>query len=173
MGPLLFCLSTYQLTTQLTSHLKVFYLDDGTLGSNVDNVIHNLSIVEEIARQLGLRLNRGKSEVIYQDPGTLEKFLSVTPRFQVTSFEKVSLLGSPLSNYLDESIIDKVRPLRVLKDRDPFIQAHDSILLLDHSLAVLRILYLLHTAPCFGSSQLQVFDEALKRVLSSVCSISF
>ena len=40
-------------------------LDDGTLDDNVDDVLHKLRIVEKIAGQLGLRFNRGKSEVIY------------------------------------------------------------------------------------------------------------
>ena len=106
LGPLLFCLSIHQLTTQLTSHFKVFYLDDGSLGGNVDGVLHNLSIVEEIAGQLGLRLNRGKSEVICQDPGTLEKFLSAAPGFEVTFFEKVTLLGPTSATMLmNQSLI--------------------------------------------------------------------
>ena len=38
----------------VTSHFKVFYLDDGILGGTVNNVHHSLSIVEKITGQLAL-----------------------------------------------------------------------------------------------------------------------
>ena len=38
LGPLLFCLSIQHIVTQLESELALFYLDDGTLGANVDSL---------------------------------------------------------------------------------------------------------------------------------------
>ena len=57
LGPLLFCLTIQPLVLKLTSELKVFYLDDGTLGGPVQDVLHNFRLVEEEAASLGLQLN--------------------------------------------------------------------------------------------------------------------
>ena len=56
LGPLLFCLTIHDLTTQLNSGFRV-YLDDGTLGGRCDEVIRDLEVVERVAEQLGLQLN--------------------------------------------------------------------------------------------------------------------
>ena len=42
LGPLLFCLTIHDLVGELKSEFKVFYLDDGTLGSTLDNVQSDL-----------------------------------------------------------------------------------------------------------------------------------
>ena len=46
LGPLLFCLSIQHIVMQLESELSLFYLDDGTLGGNVDNLKHDLDVVK-------------------------------------------------------------------------------------------------------------------------------
>ena len=57
LGPLLFCLAIHPLTEKLTSELVVFYLDDGTLGGRVGEVLQDLQTVEGAAEDLGLQLN--------------------------------------------------------------------------------------------------------------------
>ena len=42
LGPLLFCLSLYQLHSQMRSKLCILYLDDVTLGGNLDDLLHDL-----------------------------------------------------------------------------------------------------------------------------------
>ena len=74
LGPLLFCLTIHNLTTQLVSDFKIFYLDNGTLGGACDYVLRDLKVVEDVAGQLGLQLNRAKSEVVCRDPHTLRYF---------------------------------------------------------------------------------------------------
>ena len=39
LGPLLFCLVMHQLITQLISEFHLLYLDDGTLGGDVESVV--------------------------------------------------------------------------------------------------------------------------------------
>ena len=52
-------------------------------------------MVECIAEDLGLQLNRGKSEVIAHDSCSLEPLLAIAPELTVTS---PKLLGSPLGD---------------------------------------------------------------------------
>ena len=64
LGPLLFCLAIQPLIVQLTSEFVVFYLDDCTLGGRVGEALQDLQMVECAAKDLGLQLNKGKSEII-------------------------------------------------------------------------------------------------------------
>ena len=97
LSPLLFCLSIYHMTTQLASDFKVFYLDDGSLGGNCDNVLNDLETVGTMASDLGLQLNKSKSEVVCHNPSTVAQFLASFPGLCVTAPESARFLGSPLS----------------------------------------------------------------------------
>ena len=70
LGRLLFCLSIQHIVTQMESELCLFYLDDGTLGGSMDNLRHDLVVVERKGAEIGLQLNRGKSEIICANPNT-------------------------------------------------------------------------------------------------------
>ena len=48
----------------------------------------------------------------------------------------------------------------------------DALLLLRHSFAIPKILFILRTAPCFLSAQLEVYDDFLRSVLSSITNVS-
>ena len=61
LGPLLFSLTTMDLMESLRSELLIFYLDDGTLGGGVEDVLHDLQTMTEEVAKLGLQLNHSKS----------------------------------------------------------------------------------------------------------------
>ena len=64
LGPLLFCLAIHPLILRLQSELSIFYLDDGLIGGSVDDILHDINLVQEVAEGLGLHLNLQKSELI-------------------------------------------------------------------------------------------------------------
>ena len=64
--------------------------------------------MESAAEQLGLKLNQAKLEVIFKDSITLHEFLSAAPGFNVTAPEHAMLLGSPLTNFIDNCVATKV-----------------------------------------------------------------
>ena len=51
----------------LGSELRIFHLDDGTLGDKVEDVLHGLQRVTEEAAELGVQLYHAKSEIISRD----------------------------------------------------------------------------------------------------------
>ena len=73
LGPLLFCLTIHSIVSQLRSELWIFYMDDGTLGGSLDDVVDDLHTVRKAAENLGLHLNLTKSEIISVDSHTREQ----------------------------------------------------------------------------------------------------
>ena len=74
----------------------------------------------------------------------MDEFLTVRPNVHVTSPEHATVLGSPIGVSTDESILEKIHDLRVLEDRVQYLHAHDALLLLRNSLAILCDVFALH-----------------------------
>ena len=54
LGPLLMCLTIYDMLKNLGSEFRVFYLDDGTLGGSLDEVLGDVQMVKRAAGDMGL-----------------------------------------------------------------------------------------------------------------------
>ena len=175
LGPLLFCLSLYQLHSQVKSEFCVFYLDDVTLGGDLEDVLHDLEVVKQEAAELGLHLNQRKSEVICVDQPTSDSILSSIPEASVIDPLDACLLGSPIGDCgsISNTIDEKVRLLGIMGDRLQHLEAHDAILLLRHSFAIPKLLYTLRTAPCFLSPNLESYDVELRSIVSTITNIHF
>ena len=174
LGPLLFCLTIHPLVTKLTSEFKVFYLDDGTLGGSAESVLHDLQLVEREAAELGLQLNCSKSELICCDSLSRDAILSEAPGLLITSCDQAMLLGTPLGGLegIGYSIKQKADKLELMGERLRVMQSQDALLLLRHSFAIPKMLYVLRTAPCFLSSELEMFDNMLRNIFSSIVNVS-
>ena len=97
------------------------------------------------------------------------------PDLMVTSPDKATLLGAPLGDVdsISETILEKTRKLRIMGERLQHLHAHDTFLLLRHSIAILRLLYTLRTSPCFLSPELSEYDSLLRSIASSLVNIHF
>ena len=58
LGPLLFGLTIHKLSGKMRSEFAVFYLDDGSLGGNKEDVVHDIKNIDMEAEALGLMLIR-------------------------------------------------------------------------------------------------------------------
>ena len=96
--PLLFCLTTRTLYTNLRCSFHLFYLDDGTLGGHSADVLQDLHDIEKQAEEIGLHLNKSKSEVICKSSTTSTTWKARVPDIQLTPPERATLLGSPLGD---------------------------------------------------------------------------
>ena len=64
LGSLLFSLSIYHFVYSLQSDLNVFYVDDGTLGGTLQDVMDDFHRnTEKASLELGLILNHKKNDV--------------------------------------------------------------------------------------------------------------
>ena len=174
-GPLLFCLTLYQLQSCLESEFCLLYLDDVTLGGDREEVLHDLKLFEQEAADLGLRLNQHKSEVICEARDTEKYVLSFIPGANVVASSDACLLGSPIGDIesVSSSIAEKIHLLGVMGERLQHLDAHIAILLLRHSFACPKLLYTLRTSPCFLSSNLALYDDRLRSIVGAITNIDF
>ena len=100
LRPLLFCLTIHNMCSQLKSELRMFYLDDGTLGGTLTDVLQDLQLITKEAHSLGLQLKYGKSEIISNNTTIIQAMLTAVPGLQVTEPKCTTLLGTPLGQYL-------------------------------------------------------------------------
>ena len=82
LGPLLFCLSIHHLLTALRSELRMSYLDDISLGGDVEDIAHYLIMLKQGTKDVGLQLNPNKCEIISVVPDTPNSILSLLPGFK-------------------------------------------------------------------------------------------
>ena len=106
-----------------------------------------------MADDLGLQLNRRKSEVICVGTTTGKSLLAAAPGLHVTSPNDAALLDSPLGDMdsISNTICEKINLLQTMGYRLQYLHSHDAILLLCHSFALPMLLYVLRTSPCFPS----------------------
>ena len=81
--------------------------DDGTLGGSMEDVLCDLQLVEREAAALSLQLNRAKSELTCDDPGTRDLILRVAPGLQVVDIDHAEILGSPVGS--KKSVDDAIK----------------------------------------------------------------
>lgn len=162
------CCSAFP-STSWTIEFCIFYLDDRTLGGRTEDVLQDFQTVEGIVRQLGLTLNKGRSEVIGTDPTTLQPLLAVTPDIQVIKPEHATLLSSPLGDLesVSEAIWEKTKSLQIMRDRLQHLHVHNAILL-QHSFAIPKLLCTLRTSPYHRSPENKVYDDKLKAITSKI-----
>ena len=174
LSPLLFCLGIHPLITKLQCTFKVFCLDDGTLGGCENKVYEDFQLIQREAALLGLNLNHEKTELI-SDTRAGSLLLACAPNLCRTDPREATLLGSPISDSdsFSSAILKKIHNLKTLGSRLPVLDGHDAILLMKHSLAIPKILYILRTALSFLSSTLAAFERELQCLLSEVLNINF
>ena len=175
LGPLLFSLTIHQLILSLKSDLRLFYLDDGTIGGSLDDVIADLKRIELAGVDLGLVLNHSKSEVICVDNNTKHSILEVSPHLQYVHLSDACLLGAPIGG--ERSIIavltSKKKSLGLLGERLKLLHSHDALCLLRNAFSLPKILYVLRTSPCFlANSLLSDLDAIQRSLLEAICNVS-
>ena len=74
LGPLPFYLTIQPFITKLRYDFSIFYLDDGSVGGNVDDVRHDLHLITEEAAKVDLKLNLMKTELITDNGPSCEAY---------------------------------------------------------------------------------------------------
>ena len=89
LGPYLFSLSIQELISNLKSSLNIWYLDDGTLGGDPNDVLKDWKKILVKGKEIGLSLNPGKCElytvILHHECQSLEEFQLLAPNIKVIS----------------------------------------------------------------------------------------
>ena len=92
LGPFLFALGIQDIVKNMNSALNVFYLDDGTLGGEVETVLEDLLKFKEVVKSHGLELNPTKCEPFIVNPVNNSYVKHIKKRFdEVCNGIKVSV----------------------------------------------------------------------------------
>jgi len=89
----LFCVAAQKMANLMKSQLNLWYMDDGSLGGEVDVLIEDFATVRRIGSAFGLLVNEQKCELVTDDLEVVEKFRAIAPSIIHVSTPKASLLG--------------------------------------------------------------------------------
>ena len=189
LGPLLFSLAINDAISCCKSEFNMWYLDDGTLGGNVEVVLADFDKIMELENSLGLKVNPAKCEIVSLDceneETTLEKFCKVADLIIPIKKEKLTLLGAPvLPSVVDEAVQSKLTSLwRMLDclakltslwrmlDCLEQLDAHEALFLLRNCFAIPMLTYVLRAAASFTSPVLEQYDLEIQNTLKKILNV--
>lgn len=173
LGPLLFCCTAMSLVQCIKSEFNVWYMDDGTLGGNVQQLLDDFQMLVEEGRKLGLVVNAAKCELITDNIDIVNKFRSIAPDMKHVQPSAAMLLGAPIGGEqsIEDVLTAKLVELRRLSNRLSLLSAHDALFLLKNCFSIPKLTYSLRCAPCYGSQLLADYDSVMRSTLQSILNI--
>ena len=150
------------------------YLDDFTLGGPIHALAADVDRLRSDAAKIGLELNVSKCEIICNENYKSLLCGTILENFKYVNKEMASLLGAPLlpGPAIDAALSKKCEDLQLTIDRLKRLQSHDALIILQNSLSVPKLLYVLRTSACAGHPLLQTFDDILRSGLSDILNVS-
>ncbi|CAK9302743.1 unnamed protein product [Gordionus sp. m RMFG-2023] len=159
LGPLIFSLGIHNLVHCLKSSfnldLNIWYLDDGTICGPSKNILAAIEYIEKNFLNIGLTLNKAKSEICFLNSNTLK-----VQGFKIIKKSEINLLGSPLSSFSNcevfiEKFFEGLSGLETILNEIP---SHQSFFLLKKYLFLPKIVHI------FRSSSFFLNNEIINRV---------
>ncbi|XP_063366199.1 uncharacterized protein LOC134654659 [Cydia amplana] len=181
LGPAIFSLGINQIIKNLSSKFNVWYLDDGTLGGDVDSVLVDLSLINDKFRSIGLTLNFDKCELYIPDScvvdvnSLVQRFNQLAPNIKILDRRTLCLLGSPI---FEESFPDYIQN-SVSKFQDNShrlleISPHYALSIIKFCLFIPKLTYVLRCCPLWKNQDLlSRVDDLIKNNLERVLNIKF
>jgi len=153
LGPLVLSASSLKLVKLLKSELNIWFMDNGTIGRDVEVLIEDYETVMRVGKELGLVLNEQKCELVTDDSVVVDKFRSVSPTILHINLYNATLLGALIGGKAGMKTIlsKKIDELRRLTERLKKLSAHDAFFLLKN---------------CFNLPKLQYVYSAVRTMLS-------
>ncbi|XP_061708509.1 uncharacterized protein LOC133518810 [Cydia pomonella] len=178
LGPAIFSLAINPIIKNLKSKFNVWYLDDGTLGGDVNTVLSDLSFVRSSFENIGLDLNFCKCELfIYKSSCTLTdlkpKFDDLAPNIKLVDKDSLCLLGSPVfeesfPDYVSNSISKFKSHTNSLLEISP----HYALVILKFCLFFPKFTYVLRCCPFWEHQNLlSPIDDLIKISLETILNI--
>ena len=183
-GPLLFYLAIQPILRSLSSYLRIGYMDDLTLGGDLESVSADVELIAAEGEAIGLELNHSKCELhLIHASGPAFPSSNITAaepmrqdsdaaiwRFPRLTVDESCLLGAPLTRgpAMDRILYKRCTELERIVGRLNLISAQDALLILRAAYGSPKILNVLRSAPCVDHPALTRFDTLLRDAISSI-----
>lgn len=183
LGPALFCLTLQRVIStlkELNLDLNLWYLDDGTIAGEPEDVLKALQLIITKSKDIGLELNCRKCEMTVlgnyttsQKIQIIHKFQNICPDIQEMEISNAFLLGSPLTEQAATVCLDrKIQDLKRFTEKLKHISAHSAFFLLKVSITTPRLIFFLRGNPMFRNhAGLENYDDVLKESLETILNI--
>ena len=181
-GPAVFSLAIHSIASDVSSGFNCWYLDDGTIGGDVDSVCNDLERLIPAMENIGLVLNLTKCEIILprdvsdeQSASATDRLHRVIPGAVILKDHELTTLGAPISEKAAElTMREKREELERMLERLQHLDAHSAFFLLRNSLWLPKLQYLLRASPLYRQPQLlQPMDDLLKTALTTIVNVRF
>lgn len=178
LGPAIFSLAINPIIQNLASKFNVWYLDDGTLGGDVDSVLSDLSLIIDKFKSIGLELNFNKCELYIPNSfndsnNVINKFNQLAPNIKTLNKNTLCLLGSPIfEECVPEYIQNSISKFQNHSHRLLEISPHYALSIIKFCLFVPKLTYVLRCCPLWKHQNLLLqIDTLIKINLESILNI--
>ncbi|XP_061713148.1 uncharacterized protein LOC133521996 [Cydia pomonella] len=178
LGPAIFSLAINPIIQNLKSKFNVWYLDDGTLGGDLESVLSDLSIIKSKFETIGLDLNYSKCELFIHNASlnlldVKQKFDFLTPNIKIIDKSSLCLLGSPIfEESYSNFISDTTSKFQNYESRLLEISPHFALCIIKFCLFVPKLMYVIR---CCSFSKFQnlliPLDNIIKNSLESILNL--
>lgn len=174
LGSMLFCLAIQPIVVKLSSEFNVWYIDDGTIGGNQSDILHDIHIIKAEGEMIGLTLNETKCELITSNLDVVHAIRAVLPSVTHVDPRDAIVLGAPVGGdiIIDTVLFRKLKDFRRLAERLKHLNTHDAFYLLKHCFSLPMLMYTLRSAPCYDSELINQYDESIRSTLQAILNVS-
>ncbi|XP_043202745.1 uncharacterized protein LOC122370853 [Amphibalanus amphitrite] len=160
----------------------MWYLDDGSIGGDIDTVCRDLERLIPALSARGLVVNPTKCEIIlprccseHQTRSIIERLHTFIPGAALVKDIEARMLGAPMMDAAAEKVMaEKKNDLERMVDRLQHIDAHSAFYLLRNCLWIPKLQYILRAAPVYRRLDLlQPLDETLRAAVCSITNVAF
>jgi len=176
LGPPAFCIGIMKLTHSLVSRLNGWYLDDGTIGDELEALLKDIQRVLEFCESSGMELNTEKCEVFFinateeEEAHMYKEISKLLPGIRKVDKSTFELLGTPIfEDGLKRMLSSKIESVELLLKRVKLLDVHPALCIFKSSLSAPRFNYLLRTAKTFlNPNLLETVDEMFRSTLEII-----
>jgi len=174
LGPALFCLAINKIVKSLNSPFNVWYLDDGTIGGDINDVLSDHNTIKTLGQQLGLHLNESKCEIIGFHHTSIQAFLTKVPEAKVVPPDFCTLLGAPIfSDGVKVALKEKANTFDRLSKRLLLIHPQEAFFILKNCWNTQLFNYHLRAADCYKqTAALKEIDGKIYNCISRILNLS-
>ena len=181
LASLAFSLAIHPIIREVSSPFSAWYLDDGTFGGGLEEVLGDLGELERRFAQIGLSLNRNKCEVsiLISTPSIphediLARVRQVMPGITHTPSDRLTLLGAPLDvGGLEDALALCSRKVELICDRVQTLDSHWALFFLTRYASAPRLSHLLRSSPAYlRPALLHSIDTLVRDALVKCCNVN-